>query len=206
MTRISSTETPSGSSGPRRGRGRPRRPDIDEIVLEVTLRHLADPGFGRMSIEAIAAEAGVGRPALYRRWPDKAALATAALEHLRVGEAKRRPADARSGLVAQLERVRHFFTRLRGMAMVGALLVEEDRHPELLERFRERVIGPRREAIRQILVDGQARGELRPDLQVDVAVAALVGAIYARYLAGEGFPAGWSEEVVATLWPALAPA
>ncbi|MGH9035241.1 MAG: TetR/AcrR family transcriptional regulator [Acidimicrobiia bacterium] len=190
---------------PARTRGRPRRSDIDEAVLTVTLRHLADPGFGRMSLEAIAAEAGVGRPALYRRWPDKAALAIAALEHLRVTEAQPDTGDTRRDLVAHLERIRRFYTQLRGMAMVGALLVEEERHPELLARFRERVVEPRREQLRAILVAGQARGEVRPDLDLDVATAALVGSFYARYLAGERFPSGWSEKVVSGLWPALAP-
>lgn len=188
-----------------RGRGRPRRPDIDDAVLEVALRHLADPGFGRMSIEAIAAEAGVGRPAVYRRWPDKAALATAALEHLRQSEPDRQTGDTRQDLVTQLERIRRFYTQLRGMAMVGALLAEEERHPELLERFREQVIRPRRARLRRILADGQERGEIRAGLDLDVAVSALVGCFYSRYLSGDPFPAGWSRDLVATLWPSLAP-
>jgi AcrR family transcriptional regulator len=175
-------------------------------VLEVALRHLADPGFGRMSLEAIAAEAGVGRAALYRRWSDKAALATAALEHLRSSERSARTGDTRRDLVTQLERVRRFYTQLGGMAMVGALLIEEERHPELLARFRERVVAPRREQLRAILLEGQARGDIRPDLDLDVAVAALVGTFYARYLSGDRFPTGWSETVIETLWPSLAAA
>jgi AcrR family transcriptional regulator len=173
-------------------------------VLTATLRHLADPGFGRMSLEAIAAEAGVGRPAVYRRWPDKAALAIAALEHLRVTEAQPCTGDTRRDLIAHLERIRRFYTQLRGMAMVGALLVEEERHPELLALFRERVVEPRRAQLRAILAEGQARGDVRPDLDLDVATAALVGSFYARYLAGERFPSRWSEKVVDSLWPALA--
>lgn len=157
-----------------------------------------------MSIEAIAAEAGVGRPTVYRRWPDKAALATAALEHLRVRTSDRLRGDAQSDVVTHLDRIRSFYTELRGMAMVGALLVEEDRHPELLESFRERVIRPRREQLRRVLIEGQERGEVRAGLDVDVAVAALVGCFYSRYLAGDDFPPSWSQEVVATLWPALA--
>ncbi|HET9770038.1 MAG TPA: TetR/AcrR family transcriptional regulator [Acidimicrobiia bacterium] len=198
MPRISSSDA--------RRRGRPRSPEIDRAVLEVTLRHLADPGFGRMSLEAIAAEAGVGRAALYRRWADKAALATAALEHLRTSERSPRTGDTRRDLVAQLERVRRFYTQLGGMAMVGALLTEEERHPELLARFRERVVAPRREQLRAILLEGQARGDIRPDLDLDVAVAALVGTFYARYLSGDRFPPGWSDTVIETLWPSLAAA
>ncbi len=170
----------------------------------MALRHLADPGFGRMSLEAIAAEAGVSRPALYRRWPDKAALAIAALEHLRVTEAQHRTGDTRRDLIAFLERIRRFYTQLGGMAMVGALLVEEERHPELLALFRERVVEPRRKQLRAILTEGQARGDVRPDLDLDVVTAALVGSFYARYVGGERFPARWSEKVVDGLWPAVA--
>lgn len=187
-------------------RGRPRSPAIDEAVLDVALRQLAGVGFGRMSIDSVAAEAGVGRPALYRRWRTKAELATAALAHLHVREPDRFTGDTRRDLTAQLNRIRRFYTELRGMAMVGALLVEEDRHPELLELFRERVVRPRRAVLRRILSEGVARGDVRPDLDLDAAVALLVGPFYARYLAGDRFPRTWATDVVTLIWPALAAA
>lgn len=193
----------SGDSRPAR-RGRPRSPDIDEAVLEATLRQLGAVGFGRMTIDSVAAEAQVGRPAVYRRWRDKVELATAALAHLNLAEPDRFTGDCRRDLVAQLQRIRSFYEDLRGMAMVGALLVEEERHPELLALFREQVIRPRRAVIAQVLRDGQAAGEVRADLDADTAVALLVGPFYARYLGGERFPRRWATQVVDMLWPAFA--
>lgn len=195
---------PEGSTAEAPRRGRPRQEAIDEAVLEATLRQLATKGFARMSIEAVAAEAGVGRPAVYRRWPGKAELATAALAHLGARRPDRLTGDTRRDLAYHLARIRSTYEELRGMTMVGALLVEEERHPELLELFRERVIRPRRAVLREILIAGQARGEVRADLDLDAAVTMLVGSFYARYLAGEPFDRFWAKRVVSTAWPALA--
>jgi AcrR family transcriptional regulator len=203
VTRISSAPPISGQpAGPRRGR--PRSPGIDEAILEATLRQLGSVGFGHMTIDSVAAEAGVGRPAVYRRWRNKVELATAALAHLNISEPDRFTGNTRRDLVAQLSRVRNFYEELRGMAMVGALLVEEERHPELLTLFREQVIRPRRAVLAQVLRDGQARGAVRPDLDLDTAVALLIGPFYARYLGGERFPRTWATQVVDMLWPAFA--
>jgi AcrR family transcriptional regulator len=184
-------------------RGRPRSPGIDEAILEATIRQLGSVGFGHMTIDSVAAEAGVGRPAVYRRWRNKVELATAALAHMNVSEPDRFTGDTRRDLVAQLARVRNFYAELRGMAMVGALLVEEERHPELLTLFREQVIRPRRAVLAKVLRDGQARGEVRADLDIDTAVALLIGPFYARYLSGERFPRTWAAQVVTMLWPAF---
>jgi AcrR family transcriptional regulator len=54
--------------------GRPRDPRVDAAVLEATLRELTDVGYARLSIDAVAKRAGVGRPTVYRRWPSKAQL------------------------------------------------------------------------------------------------------------------------------------
>ena len=204
MTRISSAPSISEDPIPTSRRGRPRSPGIDEAILEATLRQLGSVGFGRMSIDSVAAEAGVGRPAVYRRWRNKVELATAALAHLNVSTPDRLIGDTRRDLVAQLSRVRNFYGKFRGMAMVGALLVEEERHPELLALFREQVIRPRRAALAEVLRQGQARGEVRGDLDLDTAAALLIGPFYARYLSGERFPRGWAEQVVAMLWPGFA--
>jgi len=140
---------------------------------------------------------------VYRRWRSKAELATAALAHLAVRVPDRLSGDTRRDLSAQLERIRRHYEELRGMALVGALLVEEERHPELLELFRDRVVRPRRSVLRQVLAHGQAEGDVRLDLDLDAAVTLLVGAFYSRYVAGDPFPRSWARQVVDTVWPAL---
>lgn len=62
-------------------RGRPRDAGRDLAILDATLRLLVEVGYDQLSIESVAAEAGVGKPTVYRRHAGKAALVAAAVEH-----------------------------------------------------------------------------------------------------------------------------
>jgi AcrR family transcriptional regulator len=79
-------QRPPRAKGARKA-GRPRSEDTEKRILEITLRHLARQGYNRMSLDAIAAEAGSSKPTIYRRWSGKAGLATAALRALELAEA-----------------------------------------------------------------------------------------------------------------------
>ena len=81
------TERSSKGNIPRRGR--PRSEEADRAILEAALTLMARDGYARMSVDAVAAEAGVSKPTLYLRYPSKAALATAALAHVREETAPR---------------------------------------------------------------------------------------------------------------------
>ncbi len=179
--------------------GRPRCPDTGECVLKVTLRQLAEEGYTRMSIDAIAAEAGTTKPTIYRRWPSKEALAVAALEHLQLLDQPAPTGRTEDDLTAQLRDFRKKLLRPNGMAMIGTLLVEEHHTPGLLEMFREKIVTPRRQGLLTILRQAQGRRELREEADLEAAVNLLVGSFYARYLTGEGIPQDWPERAVATL-------
>jgi len=75
--------------------------------------------------------------------------------------------------------------------------------PELLKRFREHVVEPRRRRFRAVLERARERGELRTEADVDAAIAMLVGAYYAWHLAGASFPREWAERVVDTVLDGL---
>ena len=66
-----------------RGPGRPRDPQADRAILKATIELLAEDGFGGLSIEAVAARAGVGKTTVYRRWPSKVPLVVDALTHMK---------------------------------------------------------------------------------------------------------------------------
>ncbi len=87
------------------------------------------------------------------------------------------------------------------MALLGTLLAEETRRPELLERFRARLSEPRRQALRAALKDGIDAGQLPADLDVEIAVTMLVGSYYARCVSHGTIPANWSRRVLAQVWP-----
>ena len=152
--------------------GRPRDPEIDDAILDATLRHMAEHGYGGMSIAGIAAEAGVTKPTLYRRWSNKADLATAALHRLQAEEPPAKSGNFRADLVAILTAFQRNLFRPNGMAMIGMLLSEEQREPALITLFRERITRKRRAMVRSIFVAAVARGELRPGVDVDAVGAA----------------------------------
>lgn len=186
-------------------RGRPRYPEVDKAILKATLQLLATKGYARMTMDDIAAEAGVGKPTIYLRYKGKIDVATAALAHINVQKAPPTTGDSKNDLIAQLR----FYQDIMGelatcMQMIGTLLAEEHHTPELLALFRERVIRPRRQLIRDVLEQGVQLGHIRADLDLDMTVELLIGAYYAHYLVGETFPASWAEQVVATMWPTIA--
>ena len=188
----------------RRPPGRPRDPHVDEAILAAALEALAADGYAGTSIEGVAAAAGVTKPTVYRRFPSKADLATAALATLAAAEPEPDTGSARHDLQAALAAFQRSHLRPNGPALLGTVLAEEHRTPELLAMFRQRLLRPRRARLRAVLERGQARGEVRADADLDAAVNALVGAVYARHLTGEGVPRDWSERTVALVWPGLA--
>lgn len=183
----------------RRPGGRPQDPGADRRIVEATLKLLAEQGYSRMSIEAVAAEAGVAKTTIYRRFADKVDLVSAALsEYL----AEMAPIDADSAREELVIHLQHNRERI-DPAIPGSLLAEEDANPELLAAFRERVIHPRFEMIAESLRRGVERGELRADLDVDSITQMLVGAFFAHYLHRGRPDEEWPERLVAALWPGL---
>jgi AcrR family transcriptional regulator len=188
-----------------RAPGRPRSASADEAILAAALAELGERGYARMSVDAVAARAGVSKPTIYLRHPTKADLATAAIASMRV---RPRPAptdDVRADLVAHLRLLRAGLERPNGMTMFGTVLAEERETPELLALFRERLVAPRRRELRAVLEAARNRGDLRRDANVEVAVNALVGAFFARYLAGDSLGGRFITTLVDTLLDGLRP-
>jgi AcrR family transcriptional regulator len=204
------TERPASAPGrppapAARAPGRPRSASADEAILVAALAELGERGYARMSVDAVAARAGVSKPTIYLRHPTKADLATAAIASMRV---RPRPAptdDVRADLVAHLRLLRAGLERPNGMTMFGTVLAEERETPELLALFRERVVAPRRRELRAVLEAARNRGDLRRDANVEVAVNALVGAFFARYLAGDSLGGRFITTLVDTLLDGLRP-
>lgn len=184
--------------------GRPRDPAIEEAVLDTALRLMAEHGYAGMSIDAIARETGVGKPAIYRRFANKADIATAALSGFQMREPRVHGATARERVASHLRSFRTSLLRPNGMSMLGTILAEEHRTPELFQLFRERIIASRRRMLRALLEQAIADGEVRADADVDAAVNLLVGSFYARYLSGEPVSESWVERILAVVWPGIA--
>jgi AcrR family transcriptional regulator len=182
--------------------GRPRDPEIDERVMEVARRHLARNGYDAMSLTAIAEEAGTTRQALYRRWPTKADLATAAVAAMS-RTAERSPSeDPFADLVRELDAFRRGISRPDGVSMVGTMLLRST-DPELVSLYRERVVAPRRARLREILERARGQGLLSPDADVDAALGMFTGSWYARSLQGGRPLTRWADRTAVIIWRGL---
>lgn len=182
--------------------GRPRDDAIDRRVLEVTQRHLAEHGYEALSLVAVAAEAGTTRQALYRRWPTKAELVVAAIEALAVAHARPPSDDPFLDLVGELRAFQRGVSRPDGLSMVGTML-NRATGADLVARYRERVVAPRRAALLAILERGRAAGLLDADADLEVGVTLLTGSWYARALATDAPPPRWAERTARLVWRSL---
>jgi AcrR family transcriptional regulator len=164
-----------GGAGQRRPNARSHK-----AILEATGQLLAEVGYGAMTMEGIAARAGVGKATVYRWWSSKAALAIDVL-----GENPSEPADEDTGdlrgdLVRTVERVIALLTRGLEGEIIPAMSADLVRDPAMAELFRTRIARPRRSSVTAILDRATARGELPKKLDVPLMLDACVGAIFYR--------------------------
>ena len=166
--------------------GRPRSQAAHDAVLKAALRLVTKRGFRSVSVNEIAAEAGVGKMTLYRHWPNKAALVMDSLLVL-IGSETDFPeaGSAIESLRQQLDLQAAFFRSSRG-TLIRSLVAEAQSDSELAIAFRERWLNPRREGVRQIMRAAVAEGSLRSDIDIDTAIDLLYGSLYYRLLLGTG--------------------
>ena len=79
---MTAAEDDREQPSPRRGRGRPRDPETDKRITAAAAELMLLRGFDKMTVDDVAAKAGVGKATVYRRWPSKEDLAVAAMQHI----------------------------------------------------------------------------------------------------------------------------
>ncbi len=171
--------------GPRRPHtGRRRNDAAQEAILSATFRLLSSPGTEALTIDAIAAEAGVGRQTIYRWWPSKGAVVAEALvRQARVIVPERDTGSFTGDLAA-------FFTdSFAGLENEGYAdrlrqIVAEAQHDEHVARVLADFTAVRRAALRALLERGRTAGELAADADLDMLVDMAYGVLYYRLLIG----------------------
>jgi AcrR family transcriptional regulator len=181
--------------------GRPRNPELDRAILAAAEQQLRDAGYAGMSLESVAAAAATTVPAVRRRFGGKAGLAVAVIDALRVDPLPAESGPPRHRALMLLQNFRANLLRGNSMAVVGTLLAEERRHPELLAAFRTRLAQPRRAALSRALTEGINAGELPASADPDVLANLLIGSFYARYIAASELPDDWAEQTLQHVWP-----
>jgi AcrR family transcriptional regulator len=181
--RQKSPDRRHGEGGSRkRAPGRPRSEQARVAILRSALKLLGKNGFPDLTIEAVAAQAGVGKATVYRWWPNKAALIADAF----ASTTTRRldfpdTGSVRRDLSQQMRQVIKIFLSRRGR-ILAAILAAGQSDKDLITAFRERFMRPRRQEAYVTLRRGIARGELRKGVDLDLLLDSLYGPIYMRFL------------------------
>ena len=190
-----------------RASGRPRDPKLDRAILDAALSLLADGGYDALTIEAVAACAGVGKASVYRRFSGKDELVVEAVASLNEQPEPRRGACVRDELVALLEVIRRKSDSSLAGKIFPRLLGASAENPELMKRYREQVLDPRRRRFLDVLQRGVDEGLIRPDVDLDHATDLLVGPMTYRNLIRAEPPPGpdLAARIVDDVLVALAP-
>src|SRR5208282_4564600 len=162
--------------------GRPRSEESRQSILNSTLKLLKQDGFPELSIEAIAADANVGKTTVYRWWPTKAALVADAFSASADHELRfPNTGSVENDMRLQMRGLIRIFRSQRGK-VAAALLAGGQSDAELLEAYRDRFLWPRRRQAYQTLQRAVDRGELPKGCDFDLILDALYGPILMRFL------------------------
>ncbi|MFI6043827.1 TetR/AcrR family transcriptional regulator [Nocardia sp. NPDC051321] len=208
--RTESAEQPQArKSGPRGGR--PRDPAVDEAIIVATRRRLVTNGYSQMALGDIAADAGVTRPTLYRRWSSKLELVIDALDYgFRAQTAATPPFPLedlapKEAFTEAIRRVDPCYYNPDAIVLQGGFISEAERVPELLAHVVERAVEPRVSQVEQVLRHLIERGAVRADTDTRTVATMVFGAYFGAFLRGDDATTrgGLADKLTATLWPAI---
>ena len=164
--------------------GRPRSELRHNAILQTAIDLVLELGFRAVSIESIAAKAGVAKTTIYRRWPNKAAVVMDAFM-LRFGSGTQFPTAKKftDSIRLQMRTMAREF-RSKDGALVKALLAEAQFDAELATAFRERWTLPRRKMALAVFQEAIREGELRSDIDLEATIDLLYAPMYYRLQMG----------------------
>ncbi len=183
------------------------QPEITRSITEAVLDELAEQGYARLSMEAVAKRAGVGKSALYRRWPAKHDMVMAVVSEFSLDHAATPDTGSLRGDVrALLDAVFDWLTHPRFARILPDLVAESARNPALREAITATIGAPRRERGVEVLRRAIDRGELAADLDIELALDLLAAPLYWRQsVRGASIEPGYLDALAETLLRALQP-
>ncbi|WP_089155323.1 TetR/AcrR family transcriptional regulator [Micromonospora sp. NBS 11-29] len=188
-----------------------RRETSRRAILTAAFDLLQEVDYAKVSIEGIAARAGVGKQTIYRWWPSKGAVVFDAflmLSEGTEGEPIQLPdtGDLAADLTEVLRATVAELTDPRYEPPMRALATEIAHDPELAAAYAERLDGPLREAKRQRLRSAQQAGQIAENVDLDVAVDLIWGPLFQRWLhRGGPLTTAYTDRLVATALDGLRP-
>ena len=189
--------SPSPDPAPIARRGRPRSDSTSRRILDAARELLIQGSFADFRMEHVAARAGVGKAAIYRRWGSKQALAQDVLvelagPHIAVAET----GDTREELLAAVVNPMRAVTETPFGPVIRSLMSQIATDPKLGDPFRATVVQARRAEVAKVIERGIVRGDLRPDADPTIATELLVGPVYFRVMFGGELTLDFANRVV----------
>jgi AcrR family transcriptional regulator len=195
MAVLTTTEIPRPSRG-----GRPRDPSRDGVIRAAILRLLADVGYGALTMDAVASEAGVGKATIYRRWRTKQDLVVDTISDLnRAGSITPDTGSVEGDLREMMHQMVAIISGPTGAATLS-LLSTMPHQPALAEAFREGPLAVWRDSYDVIWQRAEERGEVRPGLSRSIVAETTSALMVQRWLlTGEPVDEAYADEVLETV-------
>lgn len=155
-------------------------PAVTDALVDAAIEALVEHGYAKLSMEGVAKRAGVGKSALYRRWPSKLDMVIDLLAHLSIPAGPPPDTGTFHGDVrALLQDITDWLTDPRTRAVLPSLIAEYDRNPALAEASATYIGNPRRAWARETLERAKERGDVT-SAQIDVLLDLLAAPTYWR--------------------------
>jgi AcrR family transcriptional regulator len=191
--------------GPRRGR--PRSEEAHAAILQASLDLIREVGFDALAMDAIAARAGVGKATVYRRWKRKELLVVEAIDAIVRSVPDPDTGSTEGDLMALMSATLRMYADPATAALLSGLVAAMVRSEAIARAVRGGFVGMRTDAMRRVLLRGIARGELRADTDLELALDLLNGPLLNRYLiGGQAVDEGLARGAVGALLRAFGPA
>lgn len=157
--------------------GRPRSEEAHRAILDAALELFLEQGLEGMSIEGVAAKAGVGKTTIYRRWESKEDLIVAAIDEVIFDVEATDTGSLRDDLIGMAVKVQTAFASPRARQMFARMVPHVVADTPLGRAHHERIIGPRFARLEGIIARAIERGEMRGDVNPETIRALVVGPV-----------------------------
>ncbi len=208
-SRLDARPVPADPAVVRVRPGRGRRPTdlVRAEILAAAGEVLLQEGMAAFTIDRVAAQAGASKTTIYKWWPSKGMLAFDGFFHAsKAALTFPDTGDIEVDLVAQVRAFVHLVSQTRAGQVLAELIGQAQTDPDLSQAFLVHYVEPRRQLAVEAMRRAQARGQLRADVELQVAVDQLWGACYYRLLIpalplGEDFAAALVHNLLRGLRP-----
>lgn len=200
---IASIPSGANDGAPQRKPGRPRSAQAHQAILNATIELLVEEGYRGLSLEQVAARARVGKTTIYRRWPSKQELVIEAVTQITTNPPIVETGDTRADILKALHDGLKDLRSMTGQVMLR-LIGEISATPELFRAFQEQAFAPDLDAVIRLIQHGQARGDLRADLDPLLIGGLLIGPFMLALFSGQALPDDLPEHILDALWDGIA--